>query len=397
MMEWLVIGILTVAVVSLLIALAVVVQRKPQTTTDVSLSLQQLTQTIQQSQSQTAVLTEKIAQLEPVGQAVNNVQIELRGLTERISTVEQRQNQTSQGITALGTGLAETGSITKAIVDATAAIREELSRAKNDLSEIQAHTQARQALEQQTAESIKRLEAIIAGTQTKGAAGENIVEVVFAKLPAEWQVRDMRVGDKAVEFGLRLPNNLILPIDSKWAATHLLEQFVSATDPSEQQKLKSQIESAVLNRTKEVRKYIDPNITVNFAIATVPDAIYDLCCGIQAEVFENNVVLVSYSMLVPYLLLVFQTVLRSTQTIDLHRLDAYLENVQASIKSVRDELDGRFARAITMLNNSRDVMALHLSKASNGLTSIQVTTSTSTAALPEPDDVQPPIMLEPLE
>ncbi|HPP75150.1 MAG TPA: hypothetical protein PLU88_08510, partial [Armatimonadota bacterium] len=95
MMEWLVIGILTVAVVSLLIALAVVVQRKPQTTTDVSLSLQQLTQTIQQSQSQTAVLTEKIAQLEPVGQAVNNVQIELRGLTERISTVEQRQNQTS--------------------------------------------------------------------------------------------------------------------------------------------------------------------------------------------------------------------------------------------------------------------------------------------------------------
>ncbi|HOM70755.1 MAG TPA: DNA recombination protein RmuC, partial [Armatimonadota bacterium] len=341
--------------------------------------------------------TEKIAQLEPVGQAVNNVQIELRGLTERISTVEQRQNQTSQGITALGTGLAETGSITKAIVDATAAIREELSRAKNDLSEIQAHTQARQALEQQTAESIKRLEAIIAGTQTKGAAGENIVEVVFAKLPAEWQVRDMRVGDKAVEFGLRLPNNLILPIDSKWAATHLLEQFVSATDPSEQQKLKSQIESAVLNRTKEVRKYIDPNITVNFAIATVPDAIYDLCCGIQAEVFENNVVLVSYSMLVPYLLLVFQTVLRSTQTIDLHRLDAYLENVQASIKSVRDELDGRFARAITMLNNSRDVMALHLSKASNGLTSIQVTTSTSTAALPEPDDVQPPIMLEPLE
>ncbi|HPP73584.1 MAG TPA: DNA recombination protein RmuC, partial [Armatimonadota bacterium] len=292
---------------------------------------------------------------------------------------------------------AETGSITKAIVDATAAIREELSRAKNDLSEIQAHTQARQALEQQTAESIKRLEAIIAGTQTKGAAGENIVEVVFAKLPAEWQVRDMRVGDKAVEFGLRLPNNLILPIDSKWAATHLLEQFVSATDPSEQQKLKSQIESAVLNRTKEVRKYIDPNITVNFAIATVPDAIYDLCCGIQAEVFENNVVLVSYSMLVPYLLLVFQTVLRSTQTIDLHRLDAYLENVQASIKSVRDELDGRFARAITMLNNSRDVMALHLSKASNGLTSIQVTTSTSTAALPEPDDVQPPIMLEPLE
>ncbi|HUW96323.1 MAG TPA: DNA recombination protein RmuC, partial [Anaerolineae bacterium] len=100
---------------------------------------------------------------------------------------------------------------------------------RQDLAELQAYTKAynraREDLERRTADSVRRLEMVIAGTQTKGAAGENILEAVFANLPPEWQVRNFRVGDKAVEFGLRLPNNLILPIDSKWPATHLLEQF----------------------------------------------------------------------------------------------------------------------------------------------------------------------------
>jgi DNA recombination protein RmuC len=180
------------------------------------------------------------------------------------------------------------------------------------------------------------------------------------------------VGDKAVEFWIRLPNNLVLPIDSKWAATNLLEQFSECSDPAEQQKLKSQIESVVLGKSKEVRKYIHPNITVNFAVATVPDAIYDLCCGIQADVFQLNVVLVSYSMLVPYLLLVFQTILRTTQNIDLDRLEACLESVEKGIRSVQDELEGRFSRAMTMLGNSRDDMAVHLSKVSTGLTGLRL-------------------------
>src|SRR3989337_4087135 len=146
----------------------------------------------------------------------------------------------------LGTGLTQTGTVAKSIVDATRVIHEEISRAKNDLTELQTNVKARQELEKRTAESIRRLEAIIAGTQTKGAAGENILEVVFSKLPPDWQVRNFRVGDKAVEFGLRLPNNLVLPIDSKWPATSLLEEFVNCDDPSEQQRLKAPIADDVL-------------------------------------------------------------------------------------------------------------------------------------------------------
>ncbi len=240
------------------------------------------------------------------------------------------------------------------------------------LTELQAYARARHDLERQTAESIRRLEVVIAGTQTKGAAGENILELVFAKLPPEWQVRNFRVGNKTVEFGLRLPNNLLLPIDSKWPATNLLEEFAGCDDPSEQQRLKARIESVVLSKAREVKKYIDPNITVNFGVAAVPDAVYDLCSGVQADLFQSNVVLVSYSMFFPYLLLVFQTMLKTSQSIDLQRLDAYLRSAQDSVEALQDEIEGRFSKAITMLTNSRNDMSVHLSKVSSGLTSLQI-------------------------
>ena len=356
----------------LLLGIAIRLFWIPKTDADLSTPLQNLTQAVQQGQAQSAVLVEKIEHLAPITQEVGKLSVELRGLLERVSNVEKGQNQVTQGIVSLGTGLTETKTVTNSLVEAASAIREGLSRAQTGLTELQTDTKARHGIEQQTAQSIKRLEAVLTGTQTKGAAGENILEVVFAKLPPEWQVRNFRVGAKTVEFGLRLPNDLILPIDSKWPATGLLEEFVACDDPDKQQKLKAEIEAIVLAKAKEVRKYIDPNVTMNFGVAAVPDSIYDLCFGIQGDVYRLNVVLVSYSMFVPYLLLVFQTVLKTSQNVDLQKLDAYLKSAQESIKAVQDELEGRFPKAITMLNNSRDEMSAHLSKVAGGLTSLQI-------------------------
>jgi DNA recombination protein RmuC len=387
-MDTLLLGILIFLIIVILIAAAVLYQKlsKPQKGADISTPLQNLTQVVQSGQTQTAVLAEKISHLEPVTQIAGAVQLELKGLSERVAQVEQNQNAVGQNIQALGTGLAQAGTATSSLIEATAAMRNELSRAKDGLTELQTFAKARQEMEQRTAESIKRLETIIAGTQTKGVAGENILEFVFAKLPPEWQVRNFRVGNKSVEFGLRLPNNLILPIDSKWAATNLIEQLVNCDNPDEQQKLKAQIESAVLSKAREVKKYIDPGLTVNFGIAAVPDAVYDVCCGIQTDVFRMNVVLVSYSMFIPYLLLVFQTVLKTSQNIDLEKLAAYIKTAQENIRKLQDELEGRFPKAITMLNNSRGDMSTYLSKVSSSLTSLQSGANVLEvpAVLPEP-------------
>jgi len=105
-------------------------------------------------------------------------------------------------------------------------------------------------------------------------------------LPIEWQVRNFNVNGKTVEFGLRLPNNLVLPIDSKWPATHLLEQFAAAHDPEEQKRLKGEIEKSILQKAKEVGKYVDPDLTMPFGIAAVPDSVFDLSSGVLADVFN---------------------------------------------------------------------------------------------------------------
>jgi DNA recombination protein RmuC len=106
-----------------------------------------------------------------------------------------------------------------------------------------------------------------------------------------------------------------------------------------------------------VRKYIDPNLTVGYAVAVVPDAVYELCGGIQAEAFSTNVVLVGQSLFLPYLLLVFQTVLKASQTIDVQRFELYVSSCQQDIAGMQEELEGRFSRATTMLENSRREIA----------------------------------------
>ncbi|MHB0858153.1 MAG: DNA recombination protein RmuC [Anaerolineae bacterium] len=310
------------------------------------------------------MLALRLSRFDMSGHDMTGLQVELRGLAERVSHVEQSHNQAHYGLAA-----------------ATNAIRDDLSRAHIGLAELQAYTRSRKELEERTADSVRRLEMVIAGTQTKGGAGENILEAVFSRLPADWQVRNMRVGDKVVEFGLRLPNGLVLPIDSKWSATSLLERFSETQDPDEQQRIKAQIEATVLSRAKEVRKYLDPNFTAGFCVAVVPDAVWDLSCGIQGEIFPMHVVLVSYSMFIPYLLLVFQTILKSEHSLDVQRLDAYLSSTQQCLQALQEELEGRYARAMTMLDNSRNDMAAHLSKLSAGLTSLRIETARIEAEL----------------
>ncbi|MDQ2807849.1 MAG: DNA recombination protein RmuC [Chloroflexota bacterium] len=448
---------LVVLLLCAILALVYVQLRRPQNATDLSPALQNLNQTLQTGQSQTAALAEKLSHMEQgqekvsqslqaVGSGVHETQVEIRSLAERVGKVEQNQGTVGQDIHKLDIALTQSSTVTHSLVEAAEAIRTDLTSTRNGLIDLQNATQVevrslvervgkveqnqgtvgqdihkldnvlaqastvtrslvetaeairtdlanarsgivelqtqaktRHAVEQQTADSVQRLEAIIAGTRSKGVAGENILESIFAQLPAAWQVRDFRVAGKVVEFGLRLPNSLILPIDSKWPATNLLEQFGSCEDSAEQQKLKAQIADAVVSKAKEVKKYIDPSQTVDFGIAVVPDAVYDLCHGIHAEVFGHHVLLVSYSMFLPYLLLVFQTVGKTSQSLDLKKLDGYLSTIQEHTKALQEQIEGRFSTAITMLNNSREIMRTHISKVSIGLANLESSTTAAEA------------------
>jgi len=249
---------------------------------------------------------------------------------------------------------------------------------------LNAGLKARSEMERQTADSIHRLETIVAGSSSKGAAGERVVDELFSKIPTEWKVQNFRVANKPVEFALRLPNGLILPIDSKWAATSLLEQFSASTDPDEQKKMREQIEGIVVNKAKEVRKYLDPNLTFPFGIAVVPDAVYAICQSVNIETYKYKVVVVSYSSFLPYILLIFETVRTTSKTIDTEKLSAQVQAVGHSLSAIESELENRYAKAVTMLDISRRELKGHISKANNAITSIQISSS---QIVSEPSDI----------
>ena len=291
-----------------------------------------------------------VGRLKPSNRTDTTVQVELTRIAERMSVMERGQSAANQSLAGLGTSLAE----------------------------VQAQTKARHELEQRTAGAIQRLESLMAGAQSKGAAGENMLEMALASLPAEWQVRDFRIGNKVVEFGLRLPDGRVLPIDSKWPATALVEELSTCQDLRRIQEIKLQIESVVTAKAREVKKYLDANLTTDYGIAVVPDAVYGLSSAIQVDLYhEHSVMLVSSSSFIPYLLLVFQTVLKASSSIDLDKLFASLKTANDSIRSLQEDMDGRLSKAITMLDNFRSDMRGHLGRLSTGLVGLQVNTNTS--------------------
>jgi DNA recombination protein RmuC len=314
---------------------------------EIAAHLQSVSQSVSQGTIQAAAMAERLTQLEPVAKTLLAVHVELRGLLERLSTVEQSQSAASRGVgdlsAASASGFSELRAVASALSDATAAIRAELARTSNDLTEIKAHEKSDKELSARVAESVRRLETVIAGTQSKGAAGENILEQIFANLPLEWQVRDFKIGGKACEFGLRLPSNLILPIDSKWPATDLLERFAGSTSMDEQQRLQKDIEACVLAKARDVEKYLDPSVTMSMGVAVVPDAVYDLCPGARVDAFAMNVAVISYSMFTPYLLLVYQTALSGSQTVDMQKLVSFLGTIEKVARELHDEIDGRLS------------------------------------------------------
>ena len=186
------------------------------------------------------------------GSAANNESRDIERLVERIGALERCQDAAVTSKQGLAVSLAGTGARTETLVESANAIRDQLAEASKGLTELRSSAAARQDVELETPKSIRRVEAIIAVTNTRGAAGEKIIEAMFSRLPAEWQVCDFRVAGGVVEFGLRSPNNLVLPTDHKWPAVDLLDGLAASDDPNEQARLKRQVQSAVRSKVIEV-------------------------------------------------------------------------------------------------------------------------------------------------
>ena len=232
-------------------------------------------------------------------------------------------------------------------------LRDRLAQTYSAVEAFRATLAARQQVEDEARQSLRRLEAVIAGSSTRGAAGENVLEEAIRHLPPQMVTRNLWVNGKVVELGLRLPGGKVLPLDSKWTSSAALEELSAPDcDPGRRAQLVAQVEREMEKRVREVGQYIDPNTTTPWALAAVPDAAYAVCRQAFAEAHRRHVIIVGYSMAMPYLLALYQMHLQFARTVDMDNLEASLMDVERQLDLLEGALENKLQRAIVMLTNA---------------------------------------------
>jgi DNA recombination protein RmuC len=234
-----------------------------------------------------------------------------------------------------------------------AEIRERLAQAQSAMEGLRSAVSARQPIEEEARASLRRLESIIAGSSSRGAAGERILEEALRHLPPEMLQRNVWVSGKVVELALRLPGGKLLPMDSKWVSSPALEQLAEpGLDASRRAQLIGQVEREVERRVREVSQYIDPASTSPFALAVIPDAAYDVCRGAIVNAHRRHVMVVGYAMALPYLLTLYQLHLQFARTVDMDKLQSALIDIERQVDVLEAILENKVQRSLTVLQNA---------------------------------------------
>src|SRR5205809_2177518 len=234
-----------------------------------------------------------------------------------------------------------------------AELRDRIAQTHTAMEGLRSAISARQPIEEDARASLKRLESVIAGSSSRGAAGEHILEEALRHLPPEMLQRNVWVGGKVVELALRLPGGKLLPMGSKWGSSVALEQLGErGLDANRRAQLMGQVEREVERRVREVSQYIDPATTAPFALAVIPDAAYDVCRGAIVNAHSRHVMVVGYAMALPYLLTLYQLHLQFARSVDMEKLQSGLIDIERQVDVLEGILENKVQRSLTVLQNA---------------------------------------------
>lgn len=262
------------------------------------------------------------------------------------SALSSQVAQVQGAVRALEARVVETGG------QVQGAVLRDLGEARRALESVRALEEVRRRLEEEVRASTRRIETVLAGSQSRGEAGENILREAFRHFPPGMLEQNFRVNGKPVEYALVLANKKRLAIDSKWPAQGLLAQLEEAGDPAARERLAAEVERTIRKKAAEAAQYIDPATTLPWAVAAVPDGAFAVCRQAHLEAFRSNVILMPYSMAVPYLLALYNLHLQYARSIDADNLESYLRQMERSLNGIERALENSVARGATMVANA---------------------------------------------
>jgi DNA recombination protein RmuC len=268
--------------------------------------------------------------------------------------------------------------------DVAQGLRGELGQAHRALAEVKAIEQGRARQMEQASDSLRRLEAVVAGSSTRGAAGENILARALAQLPADLLEVNVAFGNRIVEYALRLPGGRFLPIDSKWTSVGVLERLEDAEQPLERKRLIELVTRDVRLRIREMGKYLDPERTLSLGVLAVPDAVYEAAPEAHGEGYRAGVLVVPYSLALPYVLALYRLTARFGCAVDTDQLADRIRGLEETLRQVDEEVEGRLSRGLVQAGNARDALRDHVVEARRAAQKLLLTAEAEAAIAPVP-------------
>jgi DNA recombination protein RmuC len=287
--------------------------------------------------------------LQPLAQGL----LRLQGDLARLARAQEELRQDSQRGREAGV---------LQLADAAKDIRSELAQAHRALAEVKALEQGRARQMDQAADSLRRLEAVVAGSSTRGTAGENILARALAQLPPDLLEINVAFGNKIVEYALRLPGGRFLPIDSKWTSVGALERLEEVPQ-AERKRLVDQVARDLRVRIRDMGKYLDPERTLCLGLLAVPDAVYHVAPEAHGDGYREGVLVVPYSLALPYVLALYRLTLRFGCAVDTDQLAERVRSLDETFRRLDEEVEGRLSRGLVQIENSREALRDHVTEA----------------------------------
>lgn len=250
-------------------------------------------------------------------------------------------------------------------------LKQDIEKTRDLIEDLRKSDAARKEREREFLEMLRRVDGIVAGTSKKGIFGEEILRETFKKLPPEMIERNFSVGGRVVEFALVLPNQKRIPIDSKWPAGDLILRLEKERDSEKRKEIINQIEKETIKRIKEVKQYIDPDVTWSQAIAAIPDSVYSVCSEAHLKAREADVILMPYSMVLPLILYMYRLHLQYALSVDAEKLRSHLISISKNLDGMEEILENKISKGTTMLSNAYLEYKKMISRIRASLTEIQ--------------------------
>ena len=150
---------------------------------------------------------------------------------------------------------------------------------------------------------LSKLNRYLSGGALAGTFGEWALDAIIKDIfhPNQF-IENAEVisgSGKRVEFAIKLPEGLLLPIDAKFPSG-LYDNYLSAVDSSDSQSIKTAIDSIrrhIINDANDINsKYIQSGITIELGIMFIPSEslmqLIDSISDIREQIFRDNRVLI---------------------------------------------------------------------------------------------------------